>query len=250
MIKNKRHYLKQVLLTHTKADEEMLRKRLIIQICIILGIIIGSLMSITVLGPQIGGLLAAISIHRNDKDPSAQMGISAPVFSNVPTATKESTITLNGISEPGATIKLFVNGPEIATTTADSGGLFTFLNISLIDGNNTIMAKSISKNGTESKNTDPIYIAKDNNKPEIEITSPKDGEIIRNLDKRILIKGKVNKKATVKINDRFAILNNDLTFEVFIGVEEGKVQIKVTATDAAGNTSDKSINVTYEKKSL
>lgn len=246
----KRQYIKNMVLSHTRADELVLKRRLVIQIGLIIGVFLVGLISITVFGPQLGGLLASISVHRNDKDPGAQMGISAPVFSNVPTATKEGNVTLNGISEPGAIVKLYVNGPEIASTTADSSGLFTFLNVTLIDGNNTIMAKAISKNGTESKNTDPIYVAKDNNKPEIEITSPKDGDVVRNLDKRILVKGKVNKKAEIKINDRFAILNSDLTFEVLVGVDEGNVEIKVTAKDEAGNTSDKSIKVVYEKKSL
>ena len=207
------------------------------------------LLSATVFGPKIGGLLAFISVHRNDVDKTNQVAPNAPIFSNVPKATNQDSLTLNGFSKAGATVKLFVNGPESLTTTADSDGLFTFVNISLIDGVNTIFAKAVDKNNLESASSEVVNIVKDKKAPTVDITSPKDGDVIKNLDKRVAISGKVDKKATVKINDQVAILNSDLTFQVLLGIEEGKTEIKIVATDEAGNKTEKTINVTYVKTS-
>ncbi|KKU49252.1 MAG: hypothetical protein UX69_C0004G0027, partial [candidate division WWE3 bacterium GW2011_GWA2_46_9] len=41
----------------------------------------------------------------------------------------------------------------------------------------------------------------------------------------------------------------DLTFEILLGVDEGSVEVKVTATDKAGNKAEKIIHVTYQKES-
>lgn len=206
-------------------------------------------LSITVLGPKIGGLLAFISIHRNDVDKTNQVAPNPPIFSNIPKATNQDSLTLNGFSKAGATVKLFVNGPESLTTTADSDGLFTFVSISLIDGINTIFAKAVDKNNLESTSSEVINIIKDKKAPTLDITSPSDGDIIRNLDKRTLVSGKVDKKSTVKVNDQVAILNSDLTFQVLLGLAEGKVEIKISATDEAGNKSEKTITITYVKSS-
>jgi hypothetical protein len=73
---------------------------------------------------------------------------------------------------------------------------------------------------------------------------------VRNLDKRILIKGKLSEKATLKINDKMAIVKPDLTFEFLLGVEEGTIEIKVEATDTAGNVASEKFKVKYERRGV
>jgi hypothetical protein len=42
-----------------------------------------------------------------------------------------------------------------------------------------------------------------------------------------------------------AVVRPDLTFDFLLGVTEGKVAIKIEATDDAGNIATETIDVTY-----
>ncbi|OGC48799.1 hypothetical protein A2W32_04165 [candidate division WWE3 bacterium RBG_16_37_10] len=236
-------------LDYRKLSNQELKQRLV-TLLLINVLTIGSMVAaITLFGPQIGGMLAFISIHRNEKDKDNITTTTTPIFSNVPKATNKESFTLNGIAKPGSEIKLFVNGPETTSTTADSNGLFTFVDVGLVEGANIIFAKAIDSDNNESPPSQVITIELDNKAPDIQMESPKDGDIIKNLDKRIIVKGKVNEKAVIKVNEKLAILKNDLSFEAILGVEEGDLEIKIMATDEAGNKKEESLKIKYEKKS-
>jgi len=236
-------------LDYRKLSNQELKQRLT-TLLLINVLTIGSLIAaITIFGPQIGGMLAYISVHRNEKDKDNIQSTTAPIFSNVPKATNKESLTLNGIAKPGSEIKLFVNGPEISTTTADSNGLFTFVDIGLVEGANTFFAKAIDTENKESPPSQVITIEYDNKAPDIQIEFPKEGETVKNLDKRIIVKGKVNEKSVIKVNEKLAILKNDLSFEAILGVEEGNLEIKIVAIDEAGNKKEESLKIKYEKKS-
>ena len=245
--RGKRHNISDLLdlLSTRDLTEKQLRDRLVKIITLTIGTIVVVFISLTILGPKFGGLLGIISIHRNDKDEFAQLPPAAPTFADLPSASNSNIININGYAEPGTTIKLFVNGPEKATALTDKEGLFSFINIELSKGNNTIFAKAVNKEGKESENSQIVNISLDDKKPEIEISSPKDTSVVKNLDKRIVVTGKVTKPSTVRINDRLAILGSDLSFEILIGVEEGEVKIKVEAVDDAGNKAEKTLRLIY-----
>jgi len=198
-------------------------------------------------GPQVGSFFLLLSKNRNETGPGDTIAPAAPKFSQTPDATNVQKLTINGITEPGATVKLFVNGPEKHKTTADNDGFFTFIDIKLSKGNNIIFAKSFDEVDNESEKSEVLYIQYDDKIPEIEITKPTNGEKITNLNKRILVEGKTNEEANVKINGRVAIVRADNTFELLLGVSEGNVEIKVEATDKAGNKAEEKIYITYVK---
>jgi bacillopeptidase F len=233
----------------SQLSDEELTKRLTKTLTVIVLIIVGLIASVTMFGPKIASLFGFISVHRNDVTVEPEALATPPIFSDVPQATKNDSVTINGITDSGSIVKLFVNGPEVANTTADNDGLFTFTNVMLIKGHNTVFAKSVGSSGKLSESSEILDVLYDDQSPEIKITNPKGGSIVRNLDKRILVTGTVNKKSTVKINDRLAITKPDLTFELLIGVEEGDVTIKIDATDEAGNTKTEKITVHYIKSS-
>src|SRR3989338_5233667 len=135
-------------LDYRKLSNQELKQRLV-TLLLINVLTIGSMIAaITLFGPQIGGMLAFISIHRNEKDKDNIT--TTTIFSNVQKATNKESITLNGIAKPGSEIKLFVNGPETTSTTADSNGLFTFVDVGLVEGLNTIFLKAIDSDNNES----------------------------------------------------------------------------------------------------
>lgn len=233
----------------TKSEEKQLREKLRKTLVTLISLVVGLSLLIFFFAPKLGVFFGFFSKHRNDQDETTVIKPSTPLFSNVPSATKGDTLTVNGYAQPGLTVVLYVNGPETDKTTAGADGLFTFNNIELIQGSNTISAKSFDQVGSESDSSNTYTIVVDREKPKITIDSPKDGEVIKNLDARITVKGKINEKTTLKINNKQAILRPDYTFEFLLGATEGNMEITVEATDEAGNTAVEKITVKFVKGS-
>jgi hypothetical protein len=228
-----------------KMSERALMNRLRLNLIIISVIIVLVILGIFVFAPQVGTFFGFFSIHRNEAGYQPTAKPTPPVFSNVPEAVKDETISLSGRALPGTTIKLYVNGPQIGTSIAASDGVFTIADIKLSMGKNMIYAKASDDKGNESEMSEILDINYDKDAPKIEITSPKDKGTITNLNKRVEITGKIDEKATITINDNTAIQKPDFSFDFWLGVSEGSVKIKVTAIDMAGNKSDKEITVRY-----
>jgi hypothetical protein len=223
------------------SKKENINKILAKRILAIFAIIGISIVGMVRFAPKIGALFGRISVNRNQTITPPQPNTPPPIFIDVPEAVNETKINLKGTSSPKTKIQLFVNGPKQDEVLTDSSGEFLFTNVKLNKGTNTIFAKA---GETKSK---VITIDYDDNAPEIEIESPEDGEKVENLNERIEIKGKINEKAQIRINDRIAIQKPDNSFYFLLGVDEGEVEIKVTAIDEAGNKSEEEIKVTYEK---
>lgn len=200
-------------------------------------------------GPTIGRLFGLFSENRNAQPNTHILLPETPIFKDIPSATNRDRVDINGYATSGTTIKLFVNGPEVANTLTTGDGVFEFKDIQLSDGKNTLFAKAYDDQNVESEKSETLTLLVDKKAPELELTSPKDKETVRNLNERVNIIGKVNEKATIKINDRLAILKPDMTFDFLLGVKEGTIEIKIQATDEAGNTKEETITIKYEKKS-
>ena len=231
----------------SKFTEEELTKKLFMTLIIIVSLIIVVVLSLTSFAPAVGSIFKIFSINTGGKE--LVIKPNTPVFIQLPNATKEDKIKVTGYSQGGTTIKLFVNGPEKASTITGNDGMFTFENIELIKGRNTLFAKAIDSKNNESDTTDTYIVIFDTEAPKIEMVSPKDGEIVRNLDKRITVRGKISEKATIMVNDQVAVVKPDLTFEHILGVNEGNVEIKIKATDEAGNEKEETLKVKYQKSS-
>ncbi len=204
--------------------------------------------SLRFFAPQLGFLFGLISTNRNEEGPKDTIVPPPPIFSNIPSATSKTGINISGIAEPGSTVTLFVNGPKAGESIADSEGGFAFMAVNLRKGKNLIYAKSKDSSGNESGKSATAAVTVDEEKPTITIDAPKDGEMIRNLNERIEVKGRINEEAVVKINGRLAVSRPSFEFELLIGVDEGRIEIKIEAVDKAGNKAEKLMTVTYEKQ--
>jgi hypothetical protein len=241
-VKRKPYKRKSIL--YSVQDEE-LKKRLVLTIS---GIVLFSVILITSLilfAPKIGGFFAILSANRNEINVIPDVAPIPPVFSELPSATSRGTIIINGLAEPGATIKLYLNGPLVDTTTASNDGMFTFANVQLIKGRNTFFAKAVNEKGQESAASERVTVVFDDEPPVLTISEPEDEEVIENWDRRILVRGSVDKRSTVRVNDQLVVVRPDLTFEFLLGVSDGEHEIVVTATDEAGNTTTQRMTVTY-----
>jgi hypothetical protein len=193
------------------------------------------------------GLISKIGKPNEKDDTSAP---PPPYFYNTPIVTNKKELSLKGFSEPGSKVLLYVNGPQTGNVNSDTAGIFTFDAVSLIEGKNTIFAKAEDAYQNQSEKSQILEIIYDTKKPKITIVEPKDGATIRNLNQRIAVKGTLDKKCEVKINDKLAVVSADNTFELLLGVVQGNVEIKIEATDEAGNKSDETVNVKYVKAGI
>ncbi len=229
-------------------SEEEIKDRLKKHMILLFAIPLTLLLVFLLFGPTIGALFGFLSKYRGVTGQEDTIAPPPPIFKDVPSAVKDTTMNLEGFAEPGATVTLFVNGPQAGEALASGEGTFLFENVALINGRNSIFAKAIDGSGNEGEKSQTLSIAVDNDKPKIEISSPKDNETVANLNNRITITGSVNEKVELKINDKYATLRPDNTFEYSLGVSEGMVTIKITATDEAGNSATEEITVKYENR--
>lgn len=234
-------------LSNSKLNEEQLTKRLFLHTGITLSLIIIAILSLTVFAPAFGSLFKIFA--KKGFGNELIIKPNQPVLTQVPTATKNKNINLSGYSQEGNTVKIFINGPEKGSTVTDGEGKFTFDNLELIKGRNTIFLKSIDSKNNESDPSNTYVINFDEDAPKIDIVSPKKDELVKNLDSRVTIKGKLNEKATLTINNQIAIVKSDLTFEHTLGVKEGKTEVTIKAVDEAGNEKEEKVSVNYQKKS-
>lgn len=230
-------------------SEDQLNRKLLKTLLAIVGLIILLVSMLTLFAPEVGSFFGLFSKHRGEGYEQAHIKPNPPIFSFIPNSTKEEEISITGYSQPGLTVKLFVNGPERESTTTGADGLFAFNAIKLNAGSNTISGKTYDAYGSESDSSSVYQVIVDKDKPKIKIDSPKNNETIKNLDGRIRVTGSINEKGNIKINKKTAIVKPDLTFEFLLGVSEGNVQIEIEATDEANNSITEKFNVVYQKTS-
>jgi hypothetical protein len=227
--------------------EDEVKKRLYTTVLATFGILGAIFIALRFFAADIGFVFGLISKISRPASPADTAAPPPPYFYNAPTVTNKKDLTLKGFSEPGSQVSLFVNGPQVGSITADATGTFTFDTVSLIEGRNTVFAKAADAYQNQSDKSQTLEITYDTNKPKITILEPKDGSTVRNLNQRITVKGSLDKKCEVKVNNKLAVTGANNTFELLLGVTEGKVDIKVEATDEAGNTATETIHTTYVK---
>ena len=183
----------------------------------------------------------------NDNDQQIEQNFSypllKPVISTLPDFTNKGRITISGLTSNEVQVTLFVNGLEVGTTSSDSRGNFTFIDITLKDGLNFIKVIARDKSG-ESKDEKSI-ITLDKKPPKLEITEPKEGQRF-DKTKKITIRGISETDARIFINSIQTTLNQSGNFTYILGVTPGKNKIEIKATDKAGNIEQISLTIFIE----
>ncbi len=178
-------------------------------------------------------------IEISDKTPPAP-----PQFTNLPEATNQNRLKLEGSSEPAAIITLTFNSRD-EEVVADREGNFS-LNLALRKGENTLSAVSRDEAGNQSQPTKVFKVVQDNTSPEIQITAPAGGTTFFGIkQKNLTIEGKVDEKAELTINDRLASVGSDGTFKFLTTLSDGENTFSLKARDEAGNESEVSLTVSF-----
>lgn len=171
-----------------------------------------------------------------------------PIISDIPEATHSATVAINGYAQPGIDVVMYLNGAEIGRKLTSESGTFTFQNVPINSGDNSVYAYTSTAQGMMSEKSKEYTITLDNEKPTVTLDSPKDGDVFRGSSQRIAtFTGGVNEEgAKVYIGERMAILSSDGTFNLPYQLVEGDQEVAVKAVDLAGNEAVTTIKLRWE----
>lgn len=194
-------------------------------------------------------IVAITSLRPNSASPSISPATSflfPPTIETPYEVTNSAKLTLTGLSEKEATIKILINKKDQVKVPVDKEGKFTVKNILLTEGPNTIIATTI-KGDKESSSSPAIVITYKKNPPKLEVTSPKEGTTFSSDQKEMTLTGETEPGSRVTINDRFVIVDTQGKFTYTTQITNGENIFKVVAEDEAGNKTTLERKVTYNQ---
>jgi hypothetical protein len=170
-----------------------------------------------------------------------------PQLIPLPEAINTTTVTIEGYAEKGSFLSLYINGAKAKESLVDDQGAFTFHNMALVDGLNTIYAKTKDAAGNESSVSPSVQVYVYTENPTITISYPVEGQKFFGLsNQQLVIEGSTANKNRVLINEHQALMGADGTFKHRLQLNEGDNTITVTAIDPAGNQTEETIKVSFQ----
>lgn len=170
--------------------------------------------------------------------------IAAPILNPTFTATNSAQISVSGVASTNETVDLYVNDKKTDSKGSKSDGTFEFKNVTLTDGSNTIKVKAKSGKNT-SDFSDGLSVSYKNSPVALSVDSPHDGDSFSKDQNSVIISGKTDPDARVTVNDFWAIVDDKGNYTYNLRLQNGDNQIKVIATDPAGNKTENDLKVNY-----
>lgn len=182
------------------------------------------------------------------KSQTTQQILLPPVLAQSFTATNSATISVNGTAAAKQKVELFVNNSLTDITDTKDDGTFSFPKVTLNDGQNTIETKAKVDN-KESDFSNVLSISYANKAPTVSIDAPSDGQTFSGSSQQdVVVRGKTNSSdIKVTVNGFWAIVDASGNYTYTLHLQGGGNQIKVVAQDAAGNQTEKDINVNFNQ---
>lgn len=171
--------------------------------------------------------------------------IASPVLDPLPNATNSAKIEISGKSQSNNTVELYINNNLKDTVQADVKGTFLFIQ-TLFNGENQIKTR-VKKNNQLSDFSNSFSVFLKNIPPSLTVDSPSDGQSFSKDQSSIIIKGKTDSGVTITVNGFWAIIDENNNFSYNLPLQNGDNQIKITATDQAGNNTEKNLKVNYSQ---
>lgn len=180
-----------------------------------------------------------------------QTAPAAPVITSPDdgSTTNDTTPTVLGTGEPGATVEVTIDGDVIGTAPVSSGGEWTLdVPTPLADGSHTATATQTDAAGNTSPVSDPVTFAIDATAPAARvITAPADGTVTSDPTPTITGTGEAGATIEVTANGTpvgTTVVEPDGTWSlVSAALEDGLNTLVATQTDPAGNESAESAPV-------
>lgn len=169
--------------------------------------------------------------------------VPKPIINSPVKTTKESSISIEGTAQNADEIELFVNDSLVDTKTVNDGN-FSFTKVPLKPGENQIKARAI-QGESKSEFSESKHVAYREKAPELEIETPKESDAFSGGVSILKVKGKTAPYAKVTVNGARAILDDSGSFRYDYRMQSGENKLMVTATDEAGNKTEKEVKFTY-----
>lgn len=159
-------------------------------------------------------------------------------------ATNSSKIKVEGFAESESIVELLKNQESVGKVNVTQNGDFSFENIDLNEGENSFSAVAIKDKSGSSQASDPIIVVFDNKKPELTMSNPKEETVTADLADFDII-GKSESGASVLVNNRVAVVDDEGNFKIKIQLNSGKNDIEIIVRDIALNETRKTVSITY-----
>lgn len=172
--------------------------------------------------------------------------IAPPSFNQTFSATNSATVAISGNSIKNQTILLYNNDQLIDTTDAGDDNSFKFANVTLKEGDNNFKAK-VKKESQESDFSDIWKIIYKKGDVKLTVDNPQDGQSFSKDQNSVIINGKTDPNNLVTVSDHQAIVDVNGNFSYDFHLQNGDNELKVIATDEAGNKTEKDLKVTYSQ---
>lgn len=154
--------------------------------------------------------------------------------------------TISGITEPGLTVTVSLDGQELGTTEADANGQWTITPTEdLAEGTHKVSAKTVDEGGNEASTAEVEFTVELAQPDQVSITSPANGDTISSPDFKLSGQGTPGEQVTLTIDGQpagNAQVAADGSWSIDVtGLPAGAHELEVSL----GESSDK-ITVTIE----
>jgi len=171
--------------------------------------------------------------------------IAPPVLDPMFLATNSAQVNITGKADKNRDVYLYINNSQVDQTISDDLGIFKFTE-NLEKGISQIDSK-VKYKGKESDFSNSITISYQTAQPTLDITSPSDGQQFKKDQNTANVTGKTDPGVSVTINGFQAVIDNTNNYSYILTLQNGDNQIKIVATDQAGNKTEKDIKVNYSQ---
>ena len=232
---------------HRMSDRKE-KRLLVLAIAGILGIF--TLLFLFGVKALIGFSLLVETLKGRSNTPAIQQSqtiILPPALDPPLSATNSATITITGKGQTGITLVLSVNNGPGKEYPVKENGTFTLPAVPLINGVNTISAKLKDAKGNLSDVSNIVSVTYGNTPPKLVISDPADNTTVNGDPNTVTVNGMTEDNVTVTVNDRMVVIKTDNTFNYTYPLTDGENQLKIVATDTAGNQTTVTRKITYQK---
>lgn len=169
--------------------------------------------------------------------------LSPPMLNTLPSATNSAEIVISGKGAKDTNVEIFLNDELLEKTSIDDKGNFS-IDAFLSEGDNTIKAR-VEKDEKKSSYSDSLSVSFKKSAPKITLNFPGDGQKFEKEQNKVNVSGNTDATGSVTVNGFWAVIDEKNDFSYTLPLKEGDNEIKIVATDQAGNKTEKSIKVTY-----
>jgi len=184
---------------------------------------------------------SAVPLSPKDELPPYTPTLTAP-----PKATKDAELLLFGYAEAESEVFVIVNGEELESIVAQDDGSFQTTAV-LTEGENILTVYARDAAGNESQLSRSYKIALDTEAPPLDISKPEENASIQGrTEQNLQIIGVTDPGVKITVNGQLTYAKQDGVFAYSFYLVEGKNDLLIVASDAAGNTTEKELTISFQ----